>query len=264
MALTGDKELKERMHTTLKKLDHPFQRTKDLLRTLEELETYLGKVDQSDSYAMQTTLSPVFGSLVKPRLLRHHDEVVRLTALSCISEIMRIIAGFNSYDDQIMREVLHAMVKSFERLDDIRDPHFTKRARLLEVFAWCRFENIMLSIGCIDDIRRMFNTFWNILDEFHSSDVLASMHSIMFTILFEEKDETSKLLAEDLWHVWTKERNVSPMACTWLKSLINRPKDQSTFPMTGRNLYDEFDRHADLVLGDVSTSSNNDLFASSS
>ena len=231
---------------------------------MEEWETYLGKIDQSDSYAMKTALSPAFGSLVKPRLLRHHDEVIRLAALSCISEIMRIIAGPNSYDDQIMREVLHAMVKSFEKLDDIRDPYFTKRARLLEVFARYRFENIMLTVGCIGDIRRMFNTFWNILDEFHPSSVLASMHSIMFTILFEEEDEISKLLAEDLWYVWTKERNLSPMACTWLKSLIDRPKDRSTFPMTGRNLYDEFDRHADPVQGDISTSSGNGLSASSS
>ena len=121
MALPGDKALEERMQNAKKKLDHPFQRTQDLMRTLEELETYLGKIDQSESDVMQTTLSLAFGSLVKPRLLRHHDEVVRLAALSCISEIMRIIPGLNSYDDQIMREVLHAMVKSFEKLDEIKD-----------------------------------------------------------------------------------------------------------------------------------------------
>ena len=99
MALTGHKDLEERMHNAKKKLDHSFQRTEDLLRTLEEWETYLGKIDQSDSYAMKTTLSPTFGLLVKPQLLRHHDEVIRLATLSCISEIMRIIAGPNSYDD---------------------------------------------------------------------------------------------------------------------------------------------------------------------
>ena len=246
MALTEDKDLEERMHNAKRKLDCPFQQTEDLLRTLEELETYLGKIDQSESYAMQTALSPAFGSLVKPRLLSHHDEVVRLAALSCISEIIRIIAALDSYDDQIMRKVLHAMVKSFEKLDDIRDPYFTKRARLLELFARCRFENIMMSVGCIDDIRKMFNTFWNIMDEFHPSNVLASMHSIMFTILFEGEDEISKLLAEDVWYVWTKERNMSPVACMWLKSLIDRPKD-CTFPMTCRHLYEEFNRHVDSI-----------------
>ena len=53
MALIGHKDLEERMYNTKKKLDHPFQRIEDLLRTLEELETYLGKIDQSDSYAMK-------------------------------------------------------------------------------------------------------------------------------------------------------------------------------------------------------------------
>ena len=85
--------------------------------------------------------------------------MIRLAALSCISEIMRIIAGPNSYDDHIMREVLQAMVKSFEKLDDIRDPYFTKRVKLLEVFARCRFEHIMFLVGCIGSICRMFNTF---------------------------------------------------------------------------------------------------------
>ena len=45
MALTGHKDLEERMHNAKKKLDHPFQQTQDLLRTLEELGTYLGKID---------------------------------------------------------------------------------------------------------------------------------------------------------------------------------------------------------------------------
>ncbi len=173
--------------------------------------------------------------------------MVRLATLSCISQIMRIIAGLNSYDDRIMREVLHAMVKSFEKLDDIRDPYFTKKVKLLEVFARCRFEHIMLLVGCIGSIHRMFNTFWNFIDEFHPSSVLASMHSIMFTILFEE-GKISKLLAEDLWWTWTKKRNMSPEASTWLKSLINRPKDRSTFPMTGRNLYEEFNRHTHIII----------------
>ena len=90
------------------------------------------------------------------------------------------------------------MVKSFKKLDNLSYPYFTKRVKLLEVFATCRFENIMLSVGCIGGIHRMFNTFWNVTDEFHPSSVLASMHSIMFTILFEEKGKISKLLAKDL------------------------------------------------------------------
>ena len=43
-----------------------------------------------------------------------------------------------------------------------------------------------------------------------------------------------------------------------------RPKDRSTFPMTGRNLYKEFNRHADPVQGDISTHLRNDLSTSSS
>ena len=43
-----------------------------------------------------------------------------------------------------------------------------------------------------------------------------------------------------------------------------RPKDQSTFPMTGRNLYEEFNKHVDPVQGDIITHLRNDLSASSS
>ena len=85
-----------------------------------ELENYLGKIDQIEYDAMETNLSRACGSLVKPQLLRHHDEVVRLAALSCLSEIMRIKTPLNSYDDQIMREILYAMVKSFKKLTSQR------------------------------------------------------------------------------------------------------------------------------------------------
>ena len=84
--------------------------------------------------------------------------------LSCLSEIMRIKTPLNSYDGQIMREILYAMVKSFKKLDNLKDPYFTKRVKLLEVFATCRFENIMLSVGCMGSIHMMFNTFWNVID----------------------------------------------------------------------------------------------------
>ena len=38
---------------------------------------------------------------------------------------------------------------------------------------------------------------------------------------------------------------------------FDRPKDR-TFPMTGRNLYEEFNKHTDSIQGDISTSSDSD------
>ena len=230
MASTSEKVLEERIYSVGKKLEHPSQQKEVLLSTLEELETCPCIVEQSHFDVMKLALSPTVHCLVKPQLIRHHDEVVRLAAMSCISEIMRITAPLDPYDSHIMKEVLQIMVVSFKGLDDIKNPYFSKRVKVLEVFAKFIFENIMLSMDFVDDIRKMFHIFWNVIDEVHPSSVLSSMQSIMSSVLYED-DAISKLVTNDLWVVWKGEQDVSPMAHELLRSLVEQCKDNDTSPM---------------------------------
>ncbi|GLJ21096.1 hypothetical protein SUGI_0385470 [Cryptomeria japonica] len=195
--------------------------------------------------------------------MRHHDEVIKLATISCISEIMKITTPNDPYDNYIVKEVLQIMAASFEGLDDIKNPYFSKRVKLLEIFAKFRFENNMIAMDCVDIICKMFHIFWRVIDEFHPSSVITSMQSITFSVLYEEDDAISKLMSNDLWVVWKGEQDASPMAHELLKRLVEQHKDRDTSPMICRNLHDDFVRHVDLTQEDMRTALGNELSASS-
>ncbi|GLJ12285.1 hypothetical protein SUGI_0188070 [Cryptomeria japonica] len=124
MASSSERDLEERIYRAGKKLEHTSQQKEVLLSTLEEAQACLCKVGLDPSQTIQLARTPLVCSLVKPRLMRHHDEVIKLATISCISEIMRITTHNDPYDNHIMKEVLQIMAKRFEGLDDIKNLYF--------------------------------------------------------------------------------------------------------------------------------------------
>ncbi|GLJ49787.1 hypothetical protein SUGI_1057280 [Cryptomeria japonica] len=263
MASSIEIDLGEKIYRARKKLEHKSQQKEVLLSTLEEVEAFLCKVGQDPSQTMQLAIAPLVCSLIKPRLMRHRDEVIKLATISCIGEIMRIAAPNDPYDSHIMKEVLQMMAESFEGLDDIKNPYFSKRVKLLEIFAKFRFENIMIAMDCVDIIRKMFHIFWRVVDEVHPNSMITSMQSIIFSVLYGGDDAISKLMSNDLWVVWNGEKDVSPMAHELLRRLVEQHKDRDTSPMICRNLYDNFVRHVVITQEDMRTALGNELSTSS-
>jgi len=80
------------------------------------------------------------------------------------------------------------MVDSFQGLDDVTSSQFNRRVTKLETFAKIRYRNIMIDIGLNDLILIMFLQFFDAIREYHASNVITVMHSIM-TLIVSESDE---------------------------------------------------------------------------
>lgn len=86
------------------------RRSKNDFFTLEKLESCLSKVEQSD-WSLNWALELVMLALVPARFLEHPCERVKLIIASCFSDILRIVAPFPPYNDDIMKRVFQLIVE---------------------------------------------------------------------------------------------------------------------------------------------------------
>ena len=85
-------------------LNLPFS-IDELLTLLDRVETLLVNVQQAPSKSMHDTLLPSMNALITDELLSHAEMDVKVSFLSCITEITRITAPDAPYDDEKMKEV---------------------------------------------------------------------------------------------------------------------------------------------------------------
>lgn len=176
-----------------KRLKKPRFSKEYLLEILEQAVIYLAEVDQSPSAPILTSLTTPMHALVMPKILRHHDNDVRILVATCIIEIMRITAPAALYSDDILKEIFELIVATFRGLDEIRSPSFARRVTILETVAKVRLCVIMLDLQCDDLILEMFYIFFSKAREDHPENVLASMQTILTEVLNE-----SEVISEQL------------------------------------------------------------------
>eukprot|EP00253_Pinus_taeda_P035266 PITA_35266 len=154
---------------------------------------YLAEVDQSPSPPILTSLTTPMHALVMPKILRHHDNDVRILVATSIIEIMRITAPAVLYSDDILKEIFELIVATFRGLDDTHSPSFGRRVTILETVAKVRLCVIMLDLQCDDLILEMFYVFFSRAREDHPENVLTSMQTILTDVLNE-----SEVISEQL------------------------------------------------------------------
>lgn len=73
---------------------------------MQEAEIYILKVEQAPSESMISAITPAMKALIKKELLDNSSYEVKLSVVSCISEITRITAPDTPYDDDVMKVYL--------------------------------------------------------------------------------------------------------------------------------------------------------------
>ncbi|KAJ3679543.1 hypothetical protein LUZ60_017554 [Juncus effusus] len=187
------------------KLVSPPASADEILPLLDQLESYLIRVDQSPSQSMLTALQPAMSALVMKELLGHSDSDVRVAVASCVSEVTRITAPDAPYSDDSMKEIFKSIVESFEKLDDFASRSFQKRVSILETVSKVRSCVVMLDLECDDLILEMFRHFLKAISLKHQEHIFNSMETIM-TLVIEESEEISSDLASILLNSVKKER----------------------------------------------------------
>lgn len=98
-------------------------------------------------------------ALVTDGLLRHPDIDVKVSIASCISEIMRISAPDQPYDDTRLKEFFGLAVMAFGKLSCLDGHCYSKVVSIIEVLAKCRTCVLMLDLQLDGLIVQMFQHF---------------------------------------------------------------------------------------------------------
>ncbi|EOA34841.1 hypothetical protein CARUB_v10022426mg [Capsella rubella] len=171
---------------------------------------------------MQSALLPSKNALVSVDLLSHPDSDVRVSVLSCLTEIVRITAPEAPYSDDRMKDIFRLTIEAFEKLYDASSRSYRKAESVLDNVAKVRSCLVMLDLECYDLILHMFQKFLKIIRPDHPQVVLSSMEIIMITIIDEIEDVSTDLLDILLANVKKENQDISPMSWSLAEKVLSR------------------------------------------
>ncbi|KAF3450964.1 hypothetical protein FNV43_RR07053 [Rhamnella rubrinervis] len=209
---SSEKELEEQLKDSGNTLLSPLSTTNDLLSLLDRVENLLSHVDQAPSKTMQEALLPSMKALISNELLRHSDMDVKVSVVSCITEIMRITAPDAPYNDDQMKEIFQLTVAAFEKLSHVSGHCYTKAISILDTVAKIRSSVMMLDLECDALIVEMFQHFLRVIRFNHPHTVFSAMQKIMTLVIDESEEISLDLLSPLLSSVRKENQNNSPIS----------------------------------------------------
>jgi len=237
----------------------------ELLRLLEEAETWLSRVDQSPPEGMYNALRPTMAVLITNELLEHPDPNVKVALTSCLTEVTRITAPEAPYDDDVMKDVFKRIVETFAELDDMNNPSFARRVSILDSVARVRCCVLMLDLDLDHMILDMFRHFFKTASTKHSEQVTHCMEIIMMFVI-QESDDVHAELASFLLQNLTKEAQETLPASFGLAERVLglcRDKLKPVFhELLKATLLDEYSNVVTMLFQDASDAGENNVDAS--
>ncbi|XWS18109.1 hypothetical protein CRYUN_Cryun32bG0013400 [Craigia yunnanensis] len=205
-------KLEQQLKEVGSKLESPPSTKDALLKLLKQAATCLSELDQSPPLSIMESMQPLLNAIVKPELLKHQDRDAKLLVATCICEITRITAPEAPYSDDVLKDIFHLIVGTFNGLSDTSGPSFGRRVVILETLAKYRSCVVMLDLECDDLVNEMFSTFFAVVRDDHPESVLSSMQTIMIVVLEESEDVRDDLLLIILSALGHNKSDVSPAA----------------------------------------------------
>ncbi|XP_060168100.1 sister chromatid cohesion protein PDS5 homolog C isoform X2 [Lycium barbarum] len=177
-------------------LMNPPSSTDELFNLLHKVESILIMVGQRPSDSTRSALQPVMKALIGNELLSHMNEDVKVSVVSCITELCRITAPQHPYDnDKQMKEILQHTVMALKKLSDVSGRSYYAVVKILESVAKLRACVMLLDLEYDTLVIEIFKLFLGIIRPYHPHNVFTKMEEIM-TQLIEDSDELS---VELLW-----------------------------------------------------------------
>ncbi|KAM6586027.1 hypothetical protein CsatB_013029 [Cannabis sativa] len=191
----------------------------DLLNLIERAENLLSNVEQTELVSLEVVISPALTALISDELFKHSDTDVKLSVLTCITEIIRITAPDPPYKDEQMKEIFKSTVVAFEYLSLESGRRFTKAMHILDVVCKIRSCLLMMDLGCDALVYEMFRIFFEQIRSNHPPSIFSSMEQIMTLVLEESEDIPSDIFTLLLSSVNKKKQNISS-ACLKLGETV--------------------------------------------
>ncbi|XWS11713.1 hypothetical protein CRYUN_Cryun37aG0022700 [Craigia yunnanensis] len=206
-------ELEEQLKEVGNNLLNPTSSIDEFLMLLDKVENLLTSVEQAPPRSMQKALLPVMKALISDALLRHSEMDVKVSVVSCITEITRITAPDAPYNDEIMKEIFQLTVAAFKSLSNVASRCYSKAVSVLDTFARVRLCLVMLDLECDELIMEIFQQFLKKIRSNHPHTVFLAMESIMTLVLDESEDISWGLLSPLLASVMKENQKI--LSISW-------------------------------------------------
>ncbi|XP_062089980.1 sister chromatid cohesion protein PDS5 homolog C-like isoform X2 [Humulus lupulus] len=202
--------IREKLKDAGTSLLHPPSSTDELLTLLDRTENLLTNVPQTPSTSIENVLLPAMKALISDELLKHSDLDVKISVVSCITEITRITAPDAPYNDEQMKEIFQLTVAAFESLSLESGRCYTKALNILDVVSKVRSSLVMLDLQCDALVCKMFQLFFKHIRSNHPPAVFSSMEFIMTLVIKESEEISLDLITLLLSSVKKEKQDKSP------------------------------------------------------
>ncbi|XP_031091634.1 uncharacterized protein LOC115996518 [Ipomoea triloba] len=208
----SEKDLEEEVIDYGVRLFTPPSSNDELLSILDKVESLLVSVGQAPSETMRNALHPIMKALIGSELLGHSDEAVKVSVVLCLSEIMRITAPRQPYDDAVMKEIFQHIVGTFEKLSNVKSHCYSKAAQILDNVSKVRACVMLLDLECDTMVVDIIKLFLRIISSSHANDVFTNMEDIIIWIIKECDEVSGELLMPLVDSIKNENQTVSPVS----------------------------------------------------
>ncbi|XP_075499963.1 sister chromatid cohesion protein PDS5 homolog D-like [Primulina tabacum] len=180
----------------------PGDSIEELLRKLDKLEHLLQHLMQERKPLIEMALKPAEEALISNALMRHEEVDVRITVVSCISEIIRITAPKEPYNEDQMKDYFKLVNIAYQKLPSLAGRAYSKAVSTIQ-------DCFLLSYMCSNHF------FLANIRSSHPQEIPSSMEHIMVLMIQNAGDseefalEAAKILLSTLKK---GNENVSPCA----------------------------------------------------
>ncbi|XP_073296658.1 uncharacterized protein [Primulina huaijiensis] len=210
-----EEELKRVLLEYGNRLLKPGDSIEELLRKLDKLEHLLQHLMQDRKPLIEMALKPAEEALISNALMRHKEVDVRITVVSCISEIIRLTAPKEPYDEDQMKAFFKLVNTAYQKLPSLAGRAYSKAVSIIQTVSSCQTCVLMLDLELHDTVVEMFHLFLDGIQSTHPQEIPSSMENIMVLMIQNAGDseefavEAAKILLSTLKK---GNENVSPCA----------------------------------------------------
>ncbi|XP_015071185.1 uncharacterized protein LOC107015433 [Solanum pennellii] len=175
-------------------LQQPPSSKEEILKKLDNLEHLLSMVKQVPPVSVRDAIQPAMEALVTDGVLQHPDIDVKVSVASSMSEIIRITAPDQPYNDARLEDFFKLAVLAFGKLSCLEGRCYSKAVSIIEVLAKYQTCVLMLDLQLDALIVQMFQYFLNSIRPDHPDEVFMNIKEIMTMIIKESEDIPMQLL----------------------------------------------------------------------
>ncbi|KAK7856004.1 sister chromatid cohesion protein PDS5 homolog D-like [Quercus suber] len=209
-----DREFEKQIKEAGNRLLNPPSSIDDLLTLVDKVENLLAYVEQEPSKSMRDAFLPSVKALITNKLLRHAEMDVKVSVVSCIIEITRIITPDAPYKDEQMKEIFQFIVAAFENMPHVSTCSYKKVVSILDTITKVKLCLVMLDLECDALVVEMFQSFLKIIRSNHPPAILSAIETIMNLVIDESEDISFGLLSSLFSIIRKATQNVSPISWT--------------------------------------------------